>query len=36
MFTPKKGTIASIDGGMGEVTDELRNQISELENVKII
>ena len=36
MFTPKKGTIASIDGGMGEVTDELRNKISELENVKIV
>ena len=36
IFTPKKGTIASIDGGMSELTEELRSQISELENVKII
>ena len=36
IFTPKKGTIASIDGGMSELIEELRNRILELENVKII
>jgi len=36
IFTPKKGTIASIDGGMSELTDELQNQISELDNVKVV
>lgn len=35
LFTPKKGMIASIDGGMSELIGELRNQISKLENVSI-
>ena len=36
LFTPKKGVIASIDGGMGELVEVLRNQISGLSNVKIV
>ena len=36
IFTPKKGTIASIDGGMNEIVTALHNQISKLDNVKII
>jgi len=36
MFSPKNGTIASIDGGMSKLTEELKVKISELDNVKIV
>ena len=36
MFSPKNGTIASIDGGMSRLTEEIKVKISELDNVKIV
>jgi len=36
MFSPKNGTIASIDGGMSILTEELKVKISESDNVKIV
>jgi len=36
LFTPKKGTIASLEGGMQTLVDALVDQISKLENVTIV
>ena len=36
LFTPKKGTIASLEGGMQTLVDALVDHISKLENVTIV
>ena len=36
IFTPKKGSIASIDGGMQTLIDAIVSEISKLDNVKIM
>ena len=36
LFTPKKGSLASLEGGMQTLISELENKLSSMSNVKII
>ena len=36
IFTPQKGTIASLDGGMQTLVDTLSEQVSNLDNVTVV